>query len=176
MENALLYTFSTVAQSLAAAIALLGAFVLYRLDILSAEIRRRSDMILDTTQIESLETRERERAKDANARGDFASVLEISSVRITAPSPAVEYSRRRLRALLQHERAVMRWFWISLVMSVGVISASVVLITWVPRLLLEGERVQEVFLDGALVAFFVCLVSYGMLLRSTLASSSLHER
>ncbi len=31
MENALFYTFSTIAQTLAAAIALLGAFALYRL-------------------------------------------------------------------------------------------------------------------------------------------------
>jgi hypothetical protein len=39
MQNALLYTFSTISQTLAGAIALLGAFVLYRLQAVDASIR-----------------------------------------------------------------------------------------------------------------------------------------
>lgn len=38
MENALFYTFSTIAQTLGGAIALLGAFVLYRLQSISNEL------------------------------------------------------------------------------------------------------------------------------------------
>ena len=43
--STLYYTFSTIAQALAAAIALLGAFVLFRLQTLTAEIESRSGTI-----------------------------------------------------------------------------------------------------------------------------------
>jgi hypothetical protein len=40
MINTVFYTFSTISQTLAGAIALLGAFVLYRLQSLSSEIEK----------------------------------------------------------------------------------------------------------------------------------------
>ena len=39
LDNTIFYTFSTIAQTLAGAIALLGAFVLYRLQSLGSEIK-----------------------------------------------------------------------------------------------------------------------------------------
>jgi hypothetical protein len=47
MENALLYTFSTIAQALGGAIALLSAFVLYRLQSLDALMWQDSDDLSD---------------------------------------------------------------------------------------------------------------------------------
>ena len=47
MENALFYTFSTIAQTLAAAIALLGAFALYRLQSIGASLR---DLVVSVIQ------------------------------------------------------------------------------------------------------------------------------
>src|SRR6266446_456701 len=43
--NTVFYTFSTIAQTLAGAIALLGAFVLYRLQSLSSDIERDSHTV-----------------------------------------------------------------------------------------------------------------------------------
>ena len=45
MENALFYTFSTIPQVLAAAIALLAAFVLYRLQTINAQIEEKSTVV-----------------------------------------------------------------------------------------------------------------------------------
>jgi hypothetical protein len=46
VENALFYTFSTIAQTLAAAIALLGAFALYRLQSIGASLRDLADSVI----------------------------------------------------------------------------------------------------------------------------------
>ena len=46
MENALFYTFSTIAQTLAAAIALLGAFVLFRLQTIGATLQELSILVI----------------------------------------------------------------------------------------------------------------------------------
>jgi hypothetical protein len=46
MDNALFYTFSTIAQALAAAFALLGAFVLYKLQQLSTTLAEVSNTVI----------------------------------------------------------------------------------------------------------------------------------
>jgi hypothetical protein len=49
MENALFYTFSTIAQTLAAAIAFLGAFALYRFQSSRAILTEYSNYITHET-------------------------------------------------------------------------------------------------------------------------------
>lgn len=168
--SALYYTFSTIAQCLAGAIALLGAFVLYRLETLHAEKANRSEAILAPLG----GTDRREDANAAHARGDFASVLEISQVVITRPDPAIAYARRRLKAIGAHERSLMTWFWICLVLTLGTISFSIAALAVTPRLL--RAEIAEETLGTGLSIFFACLGSYALLLRNALRSTSEHER
>ena len=165
--GALYYTFSTIAQSLAGAIALLSAFVLFRMQAIHGEIERRSDELLNVV--------DDKQAADAHARGDFATVFDISSVRITTPSKSVDYARRRLRALLAHERSLKRWLWTALVLTIGLITLAVVVLSRTPWLVgLDG--VAPVVLNVGIGWFLACLASYLMLLVRALAPSHGHER
>ena len=47
MENAFFYTFSTIAQALAGAIALLGAFVLFKLQHIDAELTEHAHNVIE---------------------------------------------------------------------------------------------------------------------------------
>ena len=170
VATTLYYTFSTVAQSLAAAIALLGAFVLFRMQTLSAEIERRSDALLDL----GLDTAVKRAATDAHARGDVRSVLEITSVQITVPDSRVEYARRRLRALLRHERSLMFAFWVSTLLTVALVTCALVAVSRVPEIIDAG---WDGFLVDASIGWFLgCLVSYAWVMRTALGSTSHHER
>ena len=172
MEEAttLYYTLSTIAQSLAAAIALLATFVLYRVQALNTETERREDALLDL----GFETGVRTKAQDARLRGDVKGFLEITSVQITTPNEKVDYARRRLKALYKHERSLMRTFWLSVLLTVALIGASVVGLTRVPEIV-DGE-LTALILDGCLWWFGACLVSYAWLMKAALSSTSRHER
>lgn len=168
--STLYYTFSTIAQSLAAAIALLATFVLYRVQALNGEIERRSDALLEL----GFETGVRTKAQDARARGDVRGFLEITSVQITTPNERVDYARRRLKALFRHEVSLMRAFWVSVVVTVALIGASVVGLSRVPEICEAG--LDAMLLDATLWWFVACLLSYAWLLRAALTSTSRHER
>lgn len=58
MENALYYTFSTIAQTLAGAIALLAAFALYRLQSLDNIIEEKCSFVFNSLRNESQEEKE----------------------------------------------------------------------------------------------------------------------
>lgn len=166
----LYYLLSTIAQSLAAAIALLATFVLYRVQALNAETERREDALLDL----GYETGVRTKAQDARLRGDVKGFLEITSVQITAPNEKVDYARRRLKALYRHEGSLMRTFWTSVLLTVGLIGASVVAISRVPEIV--DRELYAVVIDATLWWFGACLLSYAWLLRAALRSTSRHER
>lgn len=166
----LYYTLSTIAQSLAAAIALIATFVLYRAQALSAEIERREDALLDL----GFETGVRAKAQDARLRGDVKGFLEITSVQITTPNDRVDYSRRRLKALFRHESSLMRAFWFSTLLTVALIGASVFGLSRVPEIVDHGR--EGTVLDASLFWFGGCLLSYAWLLRAALTSTSRHER
>ena len=165
--GALYYTFSTIAQSLAGAIALWSAFVLFRMQTIHGEIERRSDELLNVVSDS--------KAADAHARGDFATVFDISSVQITTPSKSVDYARRRLRALLAHERSLKRWLWTALVLTIGLITGAVVVLSRTPWIV-GIDRAPAIVLDAGIGWFLACLASYLMLLLRALASSHGHER
>jgi hypothetical protein len=170
VATTLYYTFSTIAQSLAAAIALLATFVLFRMQTLQAEIERRSDALLEF----GFDTSVKSAAKDAQARGDVRSVLEITSVRISTPDNRVDSARRRLKALFRHEQSLMRAFWTSTVVSVALVTAALVAVSRVPEIIQAG---WDAFLvDASLWWFVVCLGSYAWVLRAALGSTSRHER
>ena len=167
--SALYYTFSTIAQCLAGAIALLGAFVLWRLETLHAEKSQRSEQILAPLSGSARD----EDAKAAYARGDFASVLDISQVVITRPEPRVAYSRMRLKAITAHETSLMRWFWIALFTSVATISLSVAALAATPRILEAGFGDET--LAAGVGSFVACLLTYALLMRAALRSTAEHE-
>lgn len=168
--STLYYMLSTIAQSLAAAIALLATFVLYRAQALNAETEKREDALLDL----GFEIGVRTKAQDARLRGDVKGFLEITSVQITTPNERVDYARRRLKALYRHEGSLMRAFWAAVLLTVGLIGASVFAISRVPEIV--EKNLDGVVIDGTLWWFGACLVSYAWLLKAALSSTSRLER
>lgn len=168
--STLYYTFSTIAQSLAAAIALLATFVLFRMQTLQAEVERRSDALLDL----GFDTSVQRAAKDAQARGDVRSVLEITSVQISTPDNRVDYARRRLKALFKHEQSLLLAFWSSTLLSVALVTASVFALSRVPEIV--EARWDAVVLDAGIWWFVGCVATFAWVVRAALGSTSRHER
>lgn len=69
MENTLYYTFSTIAQALAGAVAFLGAFVLFRLQSIAHQLRGSADLLSESW----LDDDELQRAA---AAGDFSAFVD----------------------------------------------------------------------------------------------------
>ncbi|SRR6266478_2533715 len=116
--NTVFYTFSTIAQTLAGAIALLGAFVLYRLQSLSSDIER------DSHTVELNHTVERDKIRELRIQKKYQEIVELSKSTLRAPSPQemphpdLKTSTDRLRrnldlkdALLKTSTVVFCHFW-----------------------------------------------------------------
>ena len=160
MDSALYYTFSTIAQTLAAAVALLAAFVLYRLQTLNSEIEERSDRVLqhyggdDRRVLEKL-----------HVGGRFDEVLSYSK-RMEPKGTATEVvdrARPRLAELLGIKRGMLRWFRLSLVLTLGLIALSVGVLAATPAIL-DHEDAPLLVLRVGVGYFVLCLASYALLL------------
>src|SRR5882762_7665944 len=78
MENTLYYTFSTIAQALAGAIALLGAFVLYRVQSIDRDLYEAADAVLMSWQDDQT-------LQQLSASGDMDAVISEIQRRVASP-------------------------------------------------------------------------------------------
>ena len=163
MENALFYTFSTIAQTLAGAIALLGAFVLYRLQSLGAELE---DAALTAIQ-PYLPNDEISRLRGENNYDDLVTLLNTvapSANKLAEVNNTYVLSKRRaLPSLLQLRRQLHRLMKISLALTIVLIAASVVVLSTTPLIATSTNVAYSVFVVGILL-FVVCLVLYVLLI------------
>jgi hypothetical protein len=164
IENALYYTFSTVSQTLAGAITLLGAFVLYRFQLLDRDINESVDDIRTHVVGEA-----RKNIEVAIREGHPERILELAkepSLVVGGVRQELEASRNKIRDTLNLKRSIYCLFMVSLGLTIGLIAASVVVLSVTP-LLGQSAWVPFSFRVG-LFWFFSCLASYVAILWKSL--------
>ena len=138
--NALYYTFSTVAQTLGGAIALLGAFVFYRLQGLNSSISH-----IVTQQILQHDFGQtRPKLDELNAQGKHDDFLK--EVRLSSASVGPEHLRTpiaRLDELVAAKSSLLASFRLSLNLTVTATALSVTFLACAPYIL-NNHRLKPV--------------------------------
>ena len=164
MEAALYYTFSTIAQSLAAAVALLVAFVFYRIQSINSEMAERARRI-----IQHYEGKIRLRLDELLVTGDYAEMAALT----TAPFPAhVEegepgFARKRLGVLVTARKQLRREFRLSLVLTALLAIYSLLILAVAPTIG-RSSALPGAMLSVGITWFVGCLYSYFRLGRKAL--------
>src|ERR1044072_7524834 len=170
MDNALYYTFSTIAQTFASAIALLAAFVLYRFQILSSalethanDLRKQyseeSDLVLSNSFV---------------VKGDFDGFVDYLTkhpIDVTGSDVTDAYivtSLSQLQRLLRLQKSLLRRLYFSVALTAILITVSIFVLMVTPTLALHPDVRSFAFMI-ALVWVAGCLVSYVFLIRKSLA-------
>jgi len=171
IQSTLFYTLSTVAQTLAGAMGLLGAIVLFSLQTTARSIERAAKQLteiphadLNALYIRHLFTR-RSYHEIARRYGDL---LEGSIE--TSQDLLVYHST--LAWELQQEEAIRRSFWTSLLGSGLVIGWSIIGLALVPELT-RSVLTADLFLGSAVVGALGCLLLFGVLLRVMVRSATM---
>lgn len=154
-ETALYYTFSTIAQTLAGGIALLAAFVLYRLNILNEEMRWNGGVLAG-----GINTGE---ARTLNGEARYHELLDLAARSNNAGRPT-EF--RRLKLLVPFRRSLLCLFRFSISITAVVIFASVFFIPFAPK----QQKTDFIACVAWLIiaGFGVCIGSYARLIRTSL--------
>ena len=156
-DTALYYTFSTIAQALAAAIALLGAFTLYRLQLLAAAMPEASAILRTHTSANRADVDAAFIVTDYTKVFELVRAADAKSQRTEIRAGLEKFSR-----ILGEKRSVVRTFQAALGASVFVILGSVIVVAFTPAIVRSSTPAW--FLAGGCVALGVCLALYARLL------------
>lgn len=188
METTLYYTFSTIAQTLAGAIALLGAFILYRLQKLNSglddhakfirkQYSEEEDLVFLNSFIVKGEykkflkyTRANPIVEEPEPGSATAPDQSAAAGSEAATNEAQSYLtdiQTKMKELLVLRKSLIRSFTVSLLLTVSLIAASVIALAVTPSLNARSDF-RQVSLTVAIVWFLACLVSYISLLRKSL--------
>jgi hypothetical protein len=174
LQAALFYSLSTVAQTLAGAMGLLGAIVLFALQESTRSIERAATKLTEVPHdaVSSLYLRHllTRRSFHEIARR-YGELLQPGGSSETSTEGLVQYAT--LTWELDHDNALRRAFWIALVASGIVIAFSLICGALAPQLS-ASQRLGEVVLWVNALGAVSCLVMYGVLLRVMLRSTP-HE-
>ena len=159
MENALFYTFSTIAQTLAAAIALLGAFALYRLQTIGVALHDLADSVIQPYI-------PNDTAMKLCGEENFSALEEYLRTaspmnRDNANAPVYLGKRNAFAhhvATLASIRSLLKW---TLAVTVLVIASAVTVLAFTPKLI-TVVGAPEVALVVGTIAFIVCLVFHAV--------------
>lgn len=164
MINSLYYSFSTIAQTLAGAIGLLGAFVLFRLQSLSAEIESNASQIATVVDM----VVGGEEAQTLFRQGQYHEVLNRLG-KITVPPTTYQCTRERSRLpiLLDRKDSLLWRFKIAFYLTIGLIMASVSVLVIAEQLAGRTSLASVVFALG-LLWLAACLASYLSLMLESL--------
>jgi hypothetical protein len=168
-DTAVYYTFSTISQTLAGAIALLAAFVLYRLQSLNAEIHVSANHLRTFASgntrhwmdIALLEGRDDKILTLAGAAepGTFAGI----------GGEQIKASQTRLAAVRAHKGELSNRFWTALALTVPLVAFSVAVLSITPVL---ARPLQTIALAVGVVWSWACLASYVFVVKSALADAA----
>ena len=158
MSNALYYTFSTIAQTLAGAMALLAAFLLYRLQTLNQSIEKDAERISIALAPYHGRAHEMLRGREYNELLKAAEYIPQGQARPEAESA-------RLSTLLRTKQNLLRRFKIALYLTASLITLSIAVLVATPYLSTFQLAVYTVFASG-LIGFVACIVSYISVLRA----------
>lgn len=163
MINSLYYTFSTLAQTLAGAIALLGAFVLFRMQSLNKEIEENAQRIaialqtvLGEAEVKKLYKYEYRALLDRAAHVFFEGTTKLATL-----------EQERLSLLLDRKDLLVQKFKIAFYLTIGLIMVSVIMLTLSQILVSYAWLVYLSFTIG-LLGLSGCLISYVRLMLESL--------
>ena len=170
MESTLYYTFSTIAQTLAGAIALLGAFILYRLQKLNNGLDDHAKFI----RKQYSEEEDLVFLNSFIVKGEYKKFLKYTRAKPIAAGAEQDEEQSylidvqaKMQELLVLRKSLIRSFTISLLLTVTLIGASVIALAVTPDLNARSD-LRSASLVLAIVWFLACLVSYVSLLRKSL--------
>ena len=165
MDNALYNTFSTIAQSLAAAMAFLAAFAMFRLKSIEDESRGAAETI-DKITGGGVELMQHYMVSD------WTEFLEEVNRRVTEQDrklTPIATALKRIERLARAESAIRSALWLSLRLTSIIMGGSVAVLAFAPLILARG--VAPLVLGLGVVAFGVCLWAYVRLVRASLSGA-----
>jgi hypothetical protein len=164
MENSILYTFSTIAQALAGAFALLSAFVLFRFQSLDASMMNASKGLRSIwktpADLESYDT-----LRGLSVWPSLNKAIDARMARMIAaneePSFEAMATKARLRAGRSLHRLLTWAFWLAVLLTFLVMTGSVAVIPYAHEIAETHtlKCIHNLNLVGV-AAFALCMVSY----------------
>jgi hypothetical protein len=166
MLNALFYTFSTIAQTLAGAIALLSAFLLYRLQSLNSEIDSHSMSLRKACTGRG--QAQADKAFDLHHRGKHQELIDFTEACFPQDrSGTVILSLEYLSAAVKLRASLFRRFHWALWLTAGLIVGSVIVLAVAPAV--EDCTLAAVALFIVGIAWLaLCIGSYVLLILRSL--------
>jgi hypothetical protein len=160
MDTALYYTFSTIAQALAAAMALLAAFAMYRLGVIGGECFD-SAVFMEAETGGGIKVRVLARQSDwAGVRSEIESKVQQQAYRYLHEDMLARLARiDYLRAV---HRRILIALWVSLGLTASIMACSIAVLAHVPYI--YSSCYGQMTLDAGVVATVVCLLAYLWLL------------
>lgn len=160
MQAALFYTFSTIAQTVAAALAVLGAFVLYRLSQYGVEMAEHSETVALRV---SHATEHQEELRRLDRLGDWEGVFRYSgrpSVgALLSTNPAAPDARELLGVIISRRKRVLRLMGWSAGLTLALLILSIAVLALTPAILSRSSA-PAVALTLGVVLFVACLGAY----------------
>jgi len=166
LDTALYYTFSTIAQTLAAAVSLLAVFIVFLFQTLNPPMAERAKELRDS---EGFTSPEDKRGLDLLWKaGDFEALAD--KFRRTWGEPHLSRiipALRVLDAYLHHKQAVMGKFTRAAVASSSVMVVSISTVALTPYLA-QSDCLAAILLVGGAFSFAICLAMCVRVVRSAL--------
>lgn len=174
MENSILYTFSTIAQALGGAFALLSAFVLFRFQSLDASMLNASVGLRciwkSKADLESYDTLRGLSIWPSLNKAIEAQIARMIAVHET-PSFEVMATKTRLKAGESLHSFLTAVFWVAVSLTFVVMTGSVAIIPYAHDIAESHSGKWIHWLDlGGVVAFGLCIISYMVVIYSALLS------
>jgi hypothetical protein len=174
MENSILYTFSTIAQALGGAFALLSAFVLFRFQSLDASMLNASVGLRSIWKTPSdLETYDTLRGLSVWPSLNRAIDAQIARMTLAHEQASFEVmaTKTRLRAG-QSLRFFLTWtFWVAVSLTFLVMTGSVAIIPYAHDIVeTHSHKCIHVLNLAGVAAFGLCMVSYMFVIYAALLS------
>jgi hypothetical protein len=170
MDTALYYTFSTISQTFAGAIALLGAFALYRLQQISSEIVELGD---SSFSFYINNSKNKIDLENKRLKGQYREVLDyIKSNPLDDLPEAIERYLGKLDKLLIYKEKILTLFKVSLILTLGLILYSIVMLPFVPQIVKHlCPSAATISVTIAFILVICCLISYFLLIRKIVFTS-----
>ena len=160
MQAALFYTFSTIAQTVAAALAVLGAFVLYRLNQYGVEMAEHSETVALRV---GHAPEHQEELRRLDRLGDWEGVFRYSAIpsvgALLPTNPAAPDARALLGAIIARRKRVLRLMGWSAGLTLALLILSIAVLALTPAIL-SLPWAPAVTLMLGVVLFVACLGAY----------------
>ena len=158
MDNALYYTLSTIAQALSAAFALLGAFVLFRLQQLSAACADAGSIVI-RPYLPNQEARRLLAIGSYAKLAEFLVTQEVQRGEASRPHTLAAARDAFARAIAQRKELLDKLLR-AMIGTGAVVSLSVAGLAFTPTIA-KSAQASCFVLAAAVVALVACLAAYG---------------